>query len=70
MVDETSDTQDRYNSTMEWKWNLGSGSGNDRDSDHDDLDYDEEFVDDEEAPIMDGDEEENKLSEKKIKKKC
>lgn len=48
----------------------GSGSGNDRDSDHDDLDYDEEFADDEEAPIMDGDEEENKLSEKKIKKKC
>lgn len=46
----------------------GSGSGNDRDSDHDDLDYDEEFADDEEAPIMDGDEEENKLSEKKIKK--
>ena len=36
----------------------GSGSGNDRDSDHDDLDYDEEFADDEEAPIMDGDEEE------------
>lgn len=48
----------------------GSGSGNDRDSDHDDLDYDEEFADDEEAPIMDGDEEENKLSEKKSKKKC
>ena len=45
----------------------GSGSGNDRDSDHDDLDYDEEFADDEEAPIMDGDEEENKLSEKNQK---
>ncbi|RLV96168.1 Transcription initiation factor IIF subunit alpha [Spathaspora sp. JA1] len=41
---------------------------NERDSDHDDLDYDEEFADDEEAPIMDGDEEENKLSERKIKK--
>lgn len=42
--------------------------GGDRDSDHDDLDFDEEFADDEEAPIMDGDEEENKLLEKKIKK--
>lgn len=44
------------------------GNTNDRDSDHDDLDFDEEFADDEEAPIMDGDEEENKLLEKKIKK--
>ncbi|CAN3474723.1 hypothetical protein DICA0_B07096 [Diutina catenulata] len=43
-------------------------SARDRDSDHDDLDFDEEFADDEEAPIMDGDEEENKLSEAKIKK--
>lgn len=46
----------------------GGGTSNDRDLDHDDLDYDEEFADDEEAPIMDGDEEENKLSEQKIKK--
>ncbi|EEQ40884.1 hypothetical protein CLUG_05012 [Clavispora lusitaniae ATCC 42720] len=46
----------------------GESAGNERDSDHDDLDFDEEFADDEEAPIMDGDEEENKLSEKKIKK--
>ncbi|KAI5955091.1 TFG1 [Candida jiufengensis] len=44
------------------------GAVNERDSDHDDLDYDEEFADDEEAPIMDGDEEENKLSERKVKK--
>lgn len=44
------------------------GETNDRDSDHDDIDFDEEFADDEEAPIMDGDEEENKLSEKKIKR--
>ncbi|CAN3372935.1 hypothetical protein DIURU_002826 [Diutina rugosa] len=43
-------------------------TANSRDSDHDDLDFDEEFADDEEAPIMDGDEEENKLSEQKIKK--
>jgi transcription initiation factor TFIIF subunit alpha len=46
----------------------GGASSNDRDSDHDDLDFDEEFADDEEAPIMDGDEEENKLSERKVKK--
>lgn len=44
------------------------GDTNGRDSDHDDLDFDEEFADDEEAPIMEGDEEENKFSEKKIKK--
>ncbi|CAH2355707.1 transcription initiation factor IIF subunit alpha [[Candida] railenensis] len=47
---------------------IGGASSNDKDSDHDDLDFDEEFADDEEAPIMDGDEEENKLSEKKLKK--
>ncbi|CUM62988.1 uncharacterized protein PRCAT00000549001 [Priceomyces carsonii] len=47
---------------------IGDASTNDRDSDHDDLDFDEEFADDEEAPIMDGDEEENKLSEQKIKR--
>lgn len=40
----------------------------DKDSDHDDLDFDEEFADDEEAPIIDGDDEELKFSEKKIKK--
>ncbi|KAI5965767.1 TFG1 [Candida pseudojiufengensis] len=44
------------------------GAVNERDSDHDDLDFEEEFADDEEAPIMDGDEEENKLSERKVKK--
>lgn len=45
-----------------------TGGAADRDSDHDDIDFDEEFADDEEAPIMDGDEEENKFSEKKMKK--
>lgn len=44
------------------------GNTQGRDLDHDDLDFDEEFADDEEAPIVDGDEEENKLLEKKIKK--
>lgn len=33
-----------------------------------DLDYDEEFADDEEAPIIDGDEKENKESEQRLKK--
>lgn len=47
---------------------LGGATTLDRDSDHDDIDFDEEFADDEEAPIMDGDEEENKELEKKIKK--
>lgn len=47
---------------------LGGATLNERDSDHDDIDFDEEFADDEEAPIMDGDEEENKLSERKVKK--
>lgn len=46
----------------------GGAVSQDRDSDHDDLDFDEEFADDEEAPIMDGDEEENKLLERKIKR--
>lgn len=47
---------------------LGGNSSQDRDSDHDDLDFDEEFADDEEAPIVEGDEDENKMSEKKMKK--
>lgn len=47
---------------------MGGNSTADRDSDHDDMDFEEEFADDEEAPIVDGDEEENKLLERKIKK--
>lgn len=39
-----------------------------RDSDNDDLDFEEDFADDEEAPIIDGNEEENKESEAKIKR--
>ncbi|EGV63434.1 Rap30/74 interaction domain-containing protein [Yamadazyma tenuis ATCC 10573] len=46
----------------------GASQFNDRDSDHDDIDFDEEFADDEEAPIMDADEEENKMAEQKMKK--
>ncbi|GMM55518.1 transcription factor IIF subunit [Maudiozyma humilis] len=55
----------------------GTANGGADDSDdseaHDDnseveLDYDEEFADDEEAPIIDGNEQENKESEQRIKK--
>lgn len=47
--------------------------GGDDEEEHDDnseneLDYDEEFADDEEAPIIDGNEQENKESEQRIKK--
>lgn len=49
------------------------GVDDDDDEEHDDnseveLDYDEEFADDEESPIIDGNEQENKESEKRIKK--
>ncbi|SMN21171.1 similar to Saccharomyces cerevisiae YGR186W TFG1 TFIIF (Transcription Factor II) largest subunit [Maudiozyma saulgeensis] len=51
----------------------GGGMDDDDDEEHDDnseveLDYDEEFADDEEAPIIDGNEQENKESEQRIKK--
>lgn len=46
----------------------GGSAMNEQDSDQDELDFDEEFADDEEAPIMDGAEEDNKLSERKMKK--
>ena len=50
-----------------------SAGGDDEEEEHDDnseveLDYDEEFADDEEAPIIDGNEQENKESEQRLKK--
>lgn len=39
-----------------------------RDEEQDEIDFDEEFADDEEAPIMEGNEEEVKEVEKKVKK--
>lgn len=57
-----------FRDTGKLKTVIGESSHGDKDSDHDDLDFDEEFPDDEEAPIIDGDEEENKFTEKKIKK--
>ena len=49
------------------------GIGGDDEEEHNDnseneLDYDEEFADDEEAPIIDGNEQENKESEQRIRK--
>ena len=41
---------------------------NHSDNSENELDYDEEFADDEEAPIIDGNEQENKESEQRIKK--
>ncbi|KAL6946910.1 hypothetical protein ACO0QE_001763 [Hanseniaspora vineae] len=42
--------------------------GSRKDNSDNELDYDEEFQDDEEAPIIDGNEEENKESEQRLKK--
>lgn len=73
-LDESSKTTTRYDRTLR---RLRAVDGNtrkaDEDEDRDDnseveLDYDEEFADDEEAPIIDGNEEENKESEQRIKK--
>lgn len=63
----------RYERTQK-KLKTVVGTGNnqndrgDRDSDNDDLDFEEDFADDEEAPLMEGDEEENKENERRMKK--
>ncbi|CAN6667894.1 transcription initiation factor IIF subunit alpha [Trichomonascus vanleenenianus] len=46
----------------------GLGEGSRRDNDGDEIDFDEEFADDEEAPIMEGNDDELKEVEEKIKK--
>lgn len=46
----------------------GAGSQRRRNDDGDEIDFDEEFADDEEAPILDGNEEDLKEVEEKIKK--
>ncbi|AOA64816.1 Transcription initiation factor IIF subunit alpha [Komagataella phaffii CBS 7435] len=43
------------------------GNKSSKNVEDDDLDFDEEFADDEEAPIMDGNEQENKESEKRMR---
>lgn len=47
---------------------VGDDSEEHDDNSEVELDYDEEFADDEEAPIIDGNEQENKESEQRIKK--
>ncbi|AGO09842.1 AaceriAAL149Cp [[Ashbya] aceris (nom. inval.)] len=71
-LDNIGTTTTRYDRTRR---RLKVVDGNDRQEEDDrvdnsevELDYDEEFADDEEAPIIDGNEEENKESEQRIKK--
>lgn len=72
-LDDIGTTTTRYDRT---KRRLKAVDGNNRQDDGEDrgdnseveLDYDEEFADDEEAPIIDGNEEENKESEQRIKR--
>ncbi|AET40965.1 transcription factor IIF subunit TFG1 Ecym_7113 [Eremothecium cymbalariae DBVPG len=71
-LDNIGTTTTRYDRTRR---RLRAVDGNDRQNEEDrqdnsevELDYDEEFADDEEAPIIDGNEEENKESEQRIKK--
>lgn len=72
-LDEKEQKLTRYERTKKKLRTVVGTSGGDedkggRDSDNDDLDFEEDFADDEEAPIVDGDEEENRESERKIKK--
>lgn len=72
-LDENEQKLTRYERTKKkMKTVVGTSGGDEdkggRDSDNDDLDFEEDFADDEEAPIVDGDEEENKESERKIKR--
>lgn len=70
-LDEKEQKLTRYERTKKKLKTVEGTSENDngkRDSDNDDLDFDEEFADDEEAPIIDGNEEENKESERKMKR--
>ncbi|GAV52460.1 hypothetical protein ZYGR_0AG04510 [Zygosaccharomyces rouxii] len=71
-LDNIGTTTTRYDRTKRRLKAVNDQRGND-DGEHSDnseveLDYDEEFADDEEAPIIDGDEKENKESEQRIKK--
>ncbi|CAR26478.1 hypothetical protein ZYGR_0H02890 [Zygosaccharomyces rouxii] len=71
-LDNIGTTTTRYDRTKRRLKAVNDQHGND-DGEHSDnseveLDYDEEFADDEEAPIIDGDEKENKESEQRIKK--
>lgn len=71
-LDNIGTTTTRYDRTRR-RLRTVDGNGHENDNDHEDnseieLDYDEEFPDDEEAPIIDGNEEENRESEQRIKR--
>ncbi|ANB12442.1 transcription factor IIF subunit TFG1 [Sugiyamaella lignohabitans] len=71
--EQQTQAQDRsYNARRRFRTVDGATSGTSptrgRDDDHDEIDFDEEFADDEEAPIMDGNEEDVKEVEEKIKR--
>ncbi|CUS22241.1 LAQU0S05e00870g1_1 [Lachancea quebecensis] len=70
-LDDIGTTTTRYDRTQRKLRAVDARQGeeNDRDDNSEvELDFDEEFADDEEAPIIDGDEKENKESEQRIKK--
>ncbi|KAL3235134.1 Transcription initiation factor IIF subunit alpha [Nakaseomyces bracarensis] len=72
-LDNIGTTTTRYDRTRRKLKAVSDQRTGEDDYDHSDnseveLDYDEEFADDEEAPIIDGNEQENKESEERIKK--
>ncbi|CEP62756.1 transcription factor IIF subunit TFG1 LALA0_S06e03070g [Lachancea lanzarotensis] len=70
-LDDIGTTTTRYDRTQRRLRAVDARQGGEDDRDDNsevELDFDEEFADDEEAPIIDGDEKENKESEQRIKK--
>lgn len=71
-LDDIGTTTTRYDRTKRRLKAVNDQRANEEDEHSDnsevELDYDEEFADDEEAPIIDNDEKENKESEQRIKK--
>ncbi|SCU85815.1 LADA_0D09934g1_1 [Lachancea dasiensis] len=73
-LDDIGTTTTRYDRTQRRLRSVDARQRDEGDEDNRDdnseieLDFDEEFADDEEAPIIDGDEKENKESEQRIKK--
>lgn len=70
-LDDIGTTTTRYDRTQRRLRAVDARQGDEDDRDDNsevELDFDEEFADDEEAPIIDGDEKENKESEQRIKK--
>ncbi|SCU96705.1 LANO_0E14136g1_1 [Lachancea nothofagi CBS 11611] len=70
-LDDIGTTTTRYDRTQRRLRAVDARQGEEDDRNDNsevELDFDEEFADDEEAPIIDGDEKENKESEQRIKK--